>query len=59
MPKLINKMQTGFMKGRKISDNILKLFTIIQHCNKHQIEAVLLNVDSEKAFDTIGWPAIK
>ena len=51
-------MQTGFMKNRNISENILSLLNVIDRCEKQKIEAVILSVDFHKAFDTIEWDAI-
>ena len=59
LPKLINTMQTGFMRGRSINDNIVKLINLINHCNENNISAVLINVDFEKAFDSTEWLAIR
>ena len=59
LPKLINPMQTGFMKGRNIAQNIHTLTSIIDYCNKAKTPAVIMSIDFEKAFDTIEWDAIK
>ena len=58
LPKLIHKSQTGFMKGRHIGENILKLQTVMDFCEKNEKEAVVISVDFEKAFDSIRWDAI-
>ena len=56
-PNIIHSSQTGFMKGRIISENTLKLINLTDHCKKHNIAALLLSVDFEKAFDSIEWDA--
>ena len=53
LPKLINPMQTGFMKGRSIGENMIKLTNLIDHCNKNKIGAILITIDFEKAFDRV------
>ena len=52
---LINYDQTGFIKGRFIGENVNKMLSIIQHCETHEIEAMIVNVDFEKAFDSVEW----
>ena len=58
LPKLIHHMQTGFTKGRNISENIIKFTNTIDCCNAHKIKAVLISFDFEKAFDPVEWDAI-
>ena len=58
LPKLISPMQTGFMKNRHISDNIVLLNNVIGECAKTNTEAVLISIDFEKAFDTVEWSEI-
>ena len=57
LPKLISPMQTGFMKNRYISDNIVQLHNIIEKCRKTNAEAILISIDFHKAFDTVEWLA--
>ena len=52
-------MQTGFMKGRNIVQNIYSLNNIIDHCRGHKIPAVIISIDFEKAFDTIEWSGLQ
>ena len=55
---IIHADQTGFMKGRFIGENIVTLLDIIDYCEKNGIEAVLISVDFEKAFDQLDWDFI-
>ena len=52
---LVHTEQTGFMKGRFIDENINKILSIIEHCEKNNIEAMIINIDFEKAYDSIEW----
>ena len=56
---LIHRDQTGFQKGRQLGENVMKLLSIIEHCERHEISAVVLSVDFYKAFDMITWTAIQ
>ena len=55
LPKIINNDQTGFLKGRFIGENIRLIDSIISYTNTEKIPGLLLFVDFEKAFDSIGW----
>ena len=55
---IIHGDQTGFMAGRRISTNIRNVLDVIQHCDNHQIDSVLLNLDFAKCFDNIAFSAI-
>ena len=58
IPKIINNDQTGFLKGRFISENIRLIHGIINHTESNKIPGLLLFLDFEKAFDTVEWPSI-
>lgn len=55
MPSLIEEDQTGFIRNRQTHDNIRKALHVISHISKEQVGAVLLSLDAEKAFDSVGW----
>ena len=57
--KLIDPSQTGFVKGRIISDNIRKSLDIIEFCKVTQKPAIILSIDMEKCFDKLNHQAIK
>ena len=59
LPKIINNDQTGFLKGRFIGENIRLIDSIISYTNTEKIPGLLLFVDFEKAFDSIGWSFIE
>ena len=51
-------MQSGFMKDRRICDNIIKLTNLMDYCKRRKIRALLISFDFQKAFDTVEWDAI-
>ena len=57
--KLIKPVQTGFIRGQHISDNIVKLVNLVDHCKTKRIAAALISVDFEKAFDSVEWSALR
>ena len=61
--KLINKDQTGFMKGRYIGENIRLISDVIEYCKMDKKDGILLAVDYRNAFDSVNhnfiWFALK
>ena len=55
MKQLIHHDQTGFMKGRSIQENVTDLLSVIDYVNHHNIPAVIISFDFEKAFDKLSW----
>jgi len=53
MEQLIGPAQTGFVKGRRISDNGIVMATIREHCKKEKISGVGVLLDQEKAYDRV------
>ena len=53
--KLINEDQTGFVRNRYIGDNIRLIYDTIAYLEEHDEPGLLLNIDFEKAFDSISW----
>ena len=58
MDQIINQDQRGFMKGRRISANIRMIFELMQHTEREQIDAFILQLDFQKCFDKIDFSAI-
>lgn len=59
MQNLVDKDQTGFLKGRSIAENICLINNVISYTELYNILGLLLFVDFEKAFDTIEWAFVE
>ena len=55
LPSIINNDQTGFLKGRSISENIRLIEGILRYTETEKVPGLLLFIDFEKAFDTLEW----
>jgi len=53
LPELINEDQTGFMSGRYIGDNLRLIYDMIAYLKGKNLPGLLLNIDFEKAFDSV------
>ena len=51
---LIHLDQSGFLKGRNISHNIRLILDIIEYTQVNEIEAGIIMLDIEKAFDSVN-----
>ena len=52
---LIHNTQTGFVKGRNISDGIRAILDILEETDLNKRAGLLLTIDFEKAFDSVSW----
>ena len=55
---IIHKTQVGFIKGRFIGENIVRLLNIIDYCENNKKSAILISFDFEKAFDKVSWKSM-
>jgi hypothetical protein len=55
LPDIISTDQGGFVPGRYIGCNIQRVINTIEICNEQQLKGALINIDFEKAFDTLEW----
>lgn len=55
---LIGLHQTGFLKGRSISETFVFAAELIQTCNKRRLPTLVLKLDFAKAFDTVIWESL-
>jgi hypothetical protein len=58
MKNIISNDQSGFVKGRYIGCNIQRLQNMIESCKEKKEKGWIINIDFEKAFDTIEWSFI-
>ncbi len=52
---LIKEDQTGFIEGRNASDNMRRLFHILDFADSHLSPCAVFSLDAEKAFDRLEW----
>ena len=54
IPRIIDVDQTGFIKGRSISENFIYAMELVQCCNKRRLPTLVLKLDFAKAFDSMN-----
>ena len=59
LPAIIDETQTGFMEGRNILVNVMKLMEIMSDADRRRVNAIILQIDFEKCFDFIKHSAIQ
>uniref|UniRef100_A0A803JA29 Reverse transcriptase domain-containing protein n=1 Tax=Xenopus tropicalis TaxID=8364 RepID=A0A803JA29_XENTR len=59
LPKLIQRDQVGFVRGRQATDAIRRLILLTAWANKTKTPSLLLKLDVKKAFDSLAWPYLK
>lgn len=56
MSKIISPNQSGFMKNRSISDNIILTQELVHNMKRPNINGnVIFKLDMTKAFDRVSW----
>ena len=53
--QVISKCQTGFIKGRQISDSTRLVYDLLRVTETKGIPGLLMLIDFEKAFDSLSW----
>ena len=53
MNKIIHSDQLGFLKDRYIGAGVKKIEDILQYCSDKKLEGYILQLDFQKAFDSI------
>lgn len=56
---LIDLNQTGFIRGRSISEGFVYAAELVQVCHKRKIPTLVLKLDFAKAFDTVNWDGLQ
>ena len=56
---LIDLHQTGFLKGRSISETFVFAAEVVQACNRRKLPSLVLKLDFAKAFDTVNWAGLQ
>jgi hypothetical protein len=56
--RLIDIDQTGFLKGRSISENFIYATELVQCCHKRKKPTLVLKLDFSKAFDSVSWDSL-
>ena len=54
IPTIIHHNQTGFVKGRNMSDSLRTLLDILDDTVARNISGMLMTIDFEKAFDSVN-----
>lgn len=55
LPDLIAQEQTGFVKGRQITDGIIMAQEVIHSLKSSRVPGMLIKLDLAKAFDRLSW----
>lgn len=55
IPTIVSSNQTGYIKNRYAGENIRTITDIISYTSLHNVPAILLQLDFEKAFDSVSW----
>lgn len=58
MLEMIDIDQTGFLKGRSISENFVYATESVQACYKRKVPTLVLKLDFAKASDTVNWEGL-
>lgn len=59
LPLVISPKQSGYVKGRQITDGIILTHEIIHSLKQSKKLGMLLKIDLSKAFDSLSWMYIK
>lgn len=55
LPVIKQLDQTGFIRQRRTQDNVRRTLHVVKHINRNKLDAFLLGLDAEKAFDSVDW----
>ena len=55
LPSIMSDVQTGYIEGRFIGEDIRMISDIIHFTTEQNQEGIALFIDFEKAFDSLAW----
>lgn len=55
LPSLISEVQTGFVKGRNITENIVITNEVVHSIRSNKVKGMMIKLDFAKAFDSVKW----
>ena len=55
---IIDSEQTAAIRGRSITESLLLNRDIISYANLNDLEAAIITLDQEKAFDKVDWESL-
>ena len=58
LPQLINHDQSGFMRGRSMTDNLMDLMSAVQLCEVRSLNKILISYDYKQAFDSVEYSVL-
>ena len=57
-PEIIHPSHAGFVSGRYMTENIVKLPEAMNECEKNNKDSVVISFDFRKVFDTVNWSTL-
>ncbi|KAK1627116.1 hypothetical protein QYE76_001431 [Lolium multiflorum] len=55
---LVDADQTGFLSGRRISENIVYAADLVRCCHTRKSPTIVFKIDFRKAFDSVNWASL-
>jgi hypothetical protein len=52
---LVDADQTGFLSGRRISENIVYAADLLRCCHSRKTPTIVFKINFRKAFDSVNW----
>lgn len=57
--KLVDQVQTAFIKGRYILDGVVCLHETLHEMRRKKLKGVILKIDFEQAYDSVKWGFVR